>query len=87
MSYIPYYYDNDVIAVILILWIIIGTFAVVQVWRKGLPKRVLKRCAMIAGGGAVISLILYNGYILERQSVEAHNHMTFGEPGRPRNPQ
>jgi hypothetical protein len=78
MPFIPYYLDGYVEAVILVLWAIIGVVAIVKGRKRLLPPPLLKRRATIAVVGAFVSMVFYTLYILQRQVVEAHNHITFG---------
>ena len=77
MSYIPSYFDNDVMAAILILWTVGGAVAVVRGRQRLLPRRGLGRRVTIAAVGAVASIFVYSLYVSERQSVETHDDAVF----------
>ncbi len=70
-GYIPYYYDTFVQWGIVVFWIVVGVVSVIQGRRRLLPSSLLQRRIVIVGLCALASIFLYNGYILQRQTVES----------------
>jgi hypothetical protein len=79
MEYIPFTLDGDVQAGIVVVCVILGVASIVSARRKSLPPSRLKRRVGIAVGCACAGIVLYNLYILQRQTVEKATHRTFGD--------